>query len=75
MEVKLAAALALDRGAYVLDAGCGVGHLAIHLVTDYGYQVHEIDIVDHHILSFRRNICRLGLSDDQFPVRKTDYHH
>lgn len=75
MEDKLAAALNLERGSYVLDAGCGVGHVAIHLLTKYGYNVQGIDIVDHHILECRRNIARRGLSDEQFSVRKMDYHH
>ncbi|KAE8342335.1 S-adenosyl-L-methionine-dependent methyltransferase [Aspergillus arachidicola] len=36
MEDKLAASLNLPPGAYVLDAGCGVGHVAINLATNYG---------------------------------------
>lgn len=75
MEDKLAAALNLGRGAYILDAGCGIGHVAIHLHTKYGYKIQGIDIVDHHILKSRRNIARQRLSDNQFAVRKMDYHH
>ncbi|KAJ5174515.1 uncharacterized protein N7482_000392 [Penicillium canariense] len=75
MEDKLAALLDLGRGAYVLDAGCGVGHVAIHLATKYGFKVQGIDVVDHHIVKSRRNIARLGLSEDQVTVRKMDYHH
>lgn len=75
MEDKLAALLDLKQGAYVLDAGCGVGHVAIHLVTKHGYKVQGIDIVDHHIVKSRQNIARHGLSEDQLAVRKMDYHH
>ncbi|OJJ45101.1 hypothetical protein ASPZODRAFT_70674 [Penicilliopsis zonata CBS 506.65] len=75
MEDRLADALDLQQGAYVLDAGCGVGHVAIHLVTKYGFRIQGIDIVDHHLLKSQRNIVRHGLSDDQFAVRKMDYHH
>lgn len=75
MEDKVAAALNLGREAYILDAGCGVGHVAIHLHTKYGYRIQGIDIVDHHITKSRRNIARRGLSDDEFAVRKMDYHH
>ena len=75
MEDKLAASLGLEQGSYVLDAGCGVGHVAIHLVGQHGYKVQGIDIVDHHIVKSRRNIARHGLSEDQLAVRKMDYHH
>lgn len=75
MEDKLAASLNLGHGAHVLDAGCGVGHVAIHLVTKHGYKVQGIDIVDHHIVKSQRNIARHGLSEDQLAVKKMDYHH
>ncbi|EKV19534.1 putative methyltransferase type 11 protein [Penicillium digitatum] len=75
MEDKLAASLELERGAYVLDAGCGVSHVAIHLAAKHGLKVQGIDIVDHHIVKARRNIARSGLSGEQVSVRKMDYHH
>lgn len=74
MEDKLAASLNLGRGAYILDARCGIG-VAIHLATKYGYKDQGINIINHHILKSRRNIARQELSDDQFAVRKMDYHH
>jgi cyclopropane fatty-acyl-phospholipid synthase-like methyltransferase len=75
MEDKLATALNLKKGAYILDAGCGVGHVAINLVTRHGFKVQGIDIIDQNIAKFRRNIAQYGLSEDQFAVRKMDYHH
>ncbi|KPM41521.1 hypothetical protein AK830_g4998 [Neonectria ditissima] len=75
MEDKLAASLDLPKGAYVLDAGCGVGHVALHLASKYGYRVQGIDIIDHHIEKARGNFARSGLPDGQVATRKMDYHH
>lgn len=75
MEDKLAALLDLAPGARVLDAGCGVSHVAIHLASKHGLRIQGIDIVDHHIAKSRRNITRHGLSEDEVTVRKMDYHH
>ncbi|KAJ5910307.1 hypothetical protein N7504_004950 [Penicillium tannophilum] len=75
MEDKLAELLNLGPGARVLDAGCGVSNVAIHLATKHGLKIQGIDIIDHHILKSRRNIMRHGLSEDQVTVRKMDYHH
>lgn len=75
MEDQMATSLGLSPGAYVLDAGCGVGHVAIHLAKQHGYRVQGIDIVDHHLTKGRRNIARSGLPEGQVKVRKMDYHH
>ncbi|KAJ5501540.1 hypothetical protein N7453_006357 [Penicillium expansum] len=75
MEDKLVATLELERGAYVLDAGCGVCHVAIHLATKHGFRIQGIDIIDHHIVKARQNIARSGLSGEQVAIRKMDYHH
>lgn len=75
MEDRLAAVLDLGPGARVLDAGCGVSHVAIHLASKHGLKIQGIDIVDHHIAKSRQNITRHGLSEDQVTVRKMDYHH
>ncbi|KGO40042.1 Mycolic acid cyclopropane synthase [Penicillium expansum] len=75
MEDKLEALLDLGRGAYVLDARCGVCHVAIHLATKYGLKVQGIDIIDHHIVKARRNIAHSGLPEGQVAIRKMDYHH
>ncbi|PVH96784.1 S-adenosyl-L-methionine-dependent methyltransferase [Periconia macrospinosa] len=75
MEDKLAETLDLPSGAYVLDAGCGVGHVALHLAQKHGYRIQGIDIIDHHIEKARANIARSGLPSGQIKVRKMDYHH
>ncbi|KAK4450369.1 S-adenosyl-L-methionine-dependent methyltransferase [Podospora aff. communis PSN243] len=75
MEDKLAEILALPRGAQVLDAGCGVGHVAIRIAQKHGLRVSAIDIVDHHIEKARRNVKRSGLPKGAITVQKMDYHH
>ncbi|RDW60411.1 SAM-dependent methyltransferase [Aspergillus mulundensis] len=75
MEDKLAASLDLPPGAHVLDAGCGVGHVAIHLASKYGYRVDAIDVVEHHLAKARRNITASGLPEKQITLRRMDYHH
>lgn len=75
MEDKLASLLGLGRGAQVLDAGCGDGHVAMRLASKHGYNVQAIDVVDHHVFKARRNVKRAGLSEDQVKVRTMDYHH
>lgn len=75
MEEKMAASLGLSSGAHVLDAGCGVGHVALHLARHFGYRVQGIDIVDHHLVKARQNIVRSRLPEGQVEVRKMDYHH
>ncbi|GAB1318463.1 27-O-demethylrifamycin SV methyltransferase [Madurella fahalii] len=74
MEDKLAEALALPKGAEVLDAGCGVGHVAIRMAKTHGLRVSAIDIIDHHIAKARRNVARSGLPDGVITVRQMDYH-
>jgi sterol 24-C-methyltransferase len=73
MEDHLFDTLGQKKGAQVLDAGCGVGHVAIHL-AQRGLHVQGIDVVDHHIQKARRNIKEAGL-ENSVSVRKMDYHH
>ncbi|GAM34865.1 hypothetical protein TCE0_015f02728 [Talaromyces pinophilus] len=75
MEDKLAGILDLPPGSQVLDAGCGVGHVAIHLATKYGLRVKGIDVVEHHAEKARRNIARANLASNQVSVSLMDYHH
>jgi sterol 24-C-methyltransferase len=75
MEDKLAEILALPLGAPVLDAGCGVCHVAIRIAQKHGLRVSAIDIVDHHIEKARRNVNRSGWSKGTITVQKMDYHH
>ncbi|KAL3434211.1 S-adenosyl-L-methionine-dependent methyltransferase [Aspergillus tetrazonus] len=50
MEDKLAASLNLPPGSYVLDAGCGIGHVALQLASKHGLRVEEMDY--HHLENF-----------------------
>ncbi|KAI0973102.1 S-adenosyl-L-methionine-dependent methyltransferase [Xylaria arbuscula] len=75
MEDKLAEVLALPPGARVLDAGCGVGHVALRMAQTYKLRVEAIDVVDHHIYKASRNFKQAGLPPDQLRVRKMDYHN
>ncbi|KAG4416276.1 hypothetical protein IFR04_010557 [Cadophora malorum] len=73
MEDKLIDILGLKEGSKVLDAGCGVGHVAIHLAQN-GFYVQGIDFVDHHVVKARRNIKAFG-AEGKVSVSKGDYHH
>ncbi|KAK9358391.1 S-adenosyl-L-methionine-dependent methyltransferase [Lipomyces starkeyi] len=73
MEDRLFDSLGLESGAKVLDAGCGVGHVAIHMARR-GLRVQGIDVVNHHFHKAQRNIKAQGL-EGTVTVRKMDYHH
>ncbi|KAH9215572.1 S-adenosyl-L-methionine-dependent methyltransferase [Leptodontidium sp. 2 PMI_412] len=73
MEDRLISNLGLEKGSKVLDAGCGVGHVAIHLAKN-GYYVRAIDFVDHHVVKARRNIKAFGV-EGKVTASKGDYHH
>jgi len=73
MEDHLFDTLGLENGAQVLDAGCGIGHVAIHL-AQRRLRIEGIDVVDRHIQKARQNIKAAGL-ESAAAVRKMDYHH
>lgn len=73
MEDHLFHSLQLRAGAEVLDAGCGVGHVAIHLARK-GLRVQGIDVVSHHLVKASRNMDAAGLAK-AVTIRKGDYHH
>ncbi|KAI1419446.1 S-adenosyl-L-methionine-dependent methyltransferase [Xylaria sp. FL1777] len=75
MEDKLAEALALPPGSQVLDAGCGVGHVALRMAQTHKLRVEAIDIVDHHVYKASRNFKQADLPPGQVRVRKMDYHN
>lgn len=54
MEEKLARSLGLTPGSLVLDAGCGVGDVAISLASRHGLRVVGIDILDFNLAEARR---------------------
>lgn len=73
MEDHLYDSLGLPSGAEVLDAGCGVGHVAIQLARR-GLRIQAIDVVDRHIQKARRNVEAVGL-EKVVKIYKMDYHH
>ena len=73
MEDHLFHTLGLDKGALALDAGCGVGHVAIHLARK-GLKVEGIDVVDRSLETAKQNIAAAGL-ESAISLQKMDYHH
>lgn len=73
MEDRLFELLDLPAGSKVLDAGCGVGHVAIHMARR-GLRVQCIDLVDRHIEKAKRYFKAEGLQDS-ITVARGDYHH
>ena len=73
MEDHLFDSLGLQPHAKVLDAGCGVGHVAMHLARK-GLSVLGIDVISNHLTWARREIRANGLEKD-VTVRLMDYQH
>lgn len=73
MEDHLFDSLDLQPGAEVLDAGCGVGHVAMHLARK-GLRVQGIDVVSNHVKWAQQEIRANGL-EKEVTVRLMDYHH
>ena len=73
MEDHLYDSLGLQRHAEVLDAGCGVGHVAMHLAHK-GLKVYGIDVVRNHVKWAQQGIQANGL-EKKVAVRLMDYHH
>ena len=72
MEDHLFDALALPPGAKVLDAGCGVGHVAMHMARR-GLRVQGVDIVENHVRWAQQNIETFGFEGD-IDARLMDFH-
>lgn len=66
--------LNLPEGASVLDAGCGIAHVALFMARR-GLRVTCIDVVEHHVKKARENIRQSGLPNGQVTVRRADYHN
>ncbi|KAL9021592.1 MAG: hypothetical protein Q9185_001240 [Variospora sp. 1 TL-2023] len=72
MEDHLHESLDLPPGANVLDAGCGVGHVALHLAQK-GLHVQAIDITPNHAMWAQQEIERRGMQDTVH-AQWGDYH-
>lgn len=53
MECELGKRLGLPAGSKVLDAGCGMGRVAVHLAQDFGYAVTGLDLLDFNVVEAR----------------------
>ncbi|RMZ79791.1 hypothetical protein DV738_g3192, partial [Chaetothyriales sp. CBS 135597] len=74
MEEQLFLGLRCGPGSRVLDAGCGVGHVAIYMAKNGKYRIDAIDVVARHAEKARRNIAAAGLQDS-ISAKQGDYHH
>lgn len=73
MENRLFQSLGLSAGQQVLDAGCGFGHVAIHLARK-GLRIQGVDVVDRHVAKAQENIKKQGL-DQMISIHKMNYQH
>lgn len=68
--------LDLPRGASVLDAGCGIGHVALYMARQGGLCVTAIDVVEHHAGKAAGNVQKAKLpAGSAVTVRRADYHN
>lgn len=74
MEQQLFEKLAVPKGGAVLDAGCGIAHVALAMARN-GLKVTGIDVIDHHIDRAQRNIKASGMPKGQVTAIKADYHN
>ncbi|KAL9616686.1 MAG: hypothetical protein Q9160_008474 [Pyrenula sp. 1 TL-2023] len=74
MEGKMLEALHCAKGAKVLDAGCGTGHVALYMAKEGGFHVEGIDLTPHHIVKATRNIQLAGMTN-QVRAKVGDYHN
>lgn len=73
MEDRLMDSLGVQPGGtIVLDAGCGEGHVAMHLARHGQMRVHGIDIVERFVLKMQSNIMKRKL-EESVTVEKMDY--
>ena len=71
MEELLFQSLRLTAGAKVLDAGCGVGHVAMFMGAK-GLNVEAIDLLARHAEKAKRNVQRRHL-EDRVQVSRQSY--
>ncbi|MDX1608406.1 MAG: methyltransferase domain-containing protein [Candidatus Spechtbacterales bacterium] len=64
---KVAEKLELQRGAKILDAGCGEGDSAVYLSKKYGFEMYGIDLLKESIKKAKLNSRKAG-TDVKFEV-------
>lgn len=62
-EQVLQTELALTDGARILDAGCGVGHVAINLARNTTWHITGIDLLDFNIEAAQRNAAAANVTN------------
>ncbi|KAI4169928.1 MAG: hypothetical protein LQ343_005309 [Gyalolechia ehrenbergii] len=73
MEDRLYDSLDLPTGSTVLDAGCGIGHVALHLAHK-GLKVQAFDITENHVRWAQEEVKRQGMQH-MVSVGWGDYHN
>jgi sterol 24-C-methyltransferase len=73
MEDHLYNSLGLPPGSRVLEARCGVGHVALRFARK-GLRVYGIDGVENHVRWAEEGI-RMHGQENNVKVRLMDYHH
>ncbi|KAL9003830.1 MAG: hypothetical protein Q9188_003311 [Gyalolechia gomerana] len=73
MEDYLYNSLNLPPGSTVLDAGCGIGHVALHLASK-GLKVQAIDITENHARWAQEEVKRQGMQH-MISAGWGDYHN
>ncbi|KAI4162941.1 MAG: hypothetical protein LQ342_003452 [Letrouitia transgressa] len=73
MEDHLFSSLKLQPGSRVLEAGCGDGHVAMHLAGK-GLQIYGIDILKRHVRRSQQNVKSRGF-EKAVTIRLGDYHN
>ncbi len=73
MEDHLYHSLGLPPGSRVLDAGCGVGHVALRFARK-GLRVYGIDVVENHV-RWAEQEMRMHGQENNVKFRLMDYHH
>ena len=63
VEAQLFSALGCTRGARIRDAGCGAGHVAVHLARKGGFRVEGIDLTPRHIAEANNTFEKARMQD------------
>ena len=74
MEAKLYEALDCPKGSTLLDAGCGVGRVALYMAERGKYKIECIDVVERHVARAKKNIAKEGMQES-VSAQLGDYHH
>src|SRR5258707_1334206 len=67
--------LRLQPGELVVEAGCGWGGLALHMVRNYGVRVKSFNISQEQIAFARERAQRLGIGSDRIEYVRDDYRN